>query len=143
MFKLQIINKKVNIKFGSDNLPRNCANYGASPGFFINFIHSRSCTFQIRSGQRGQRQGGCVNATKEHLTHPPAACEQSSHDMILGLLKELFITEKICRRVSSNMPARSTGLWLSPIEAPLASGLSIARWLDPLPQRMGFGCNLF
>ena len=114
--KLQRKIKKVNIKkFGSDNLPRNCADYGTSSGFFININHLISRTFQICSGQSGQRQGGCVNATLEHLTHSPAACDQSSHDMIRALLKGFFITEKVCRRVSPDMPPCATGLWVTPI----------------------------
>ena len=41
-------------------------------------------------------------------------------------LKGAFMTEKVCRRVSSSKPEQSTGLWLNPSGAPLAPGLSIA-----------------
>ena len=84
----------------------------------------------------GVRQGVGVVAPLGASAPAPGAFLSATLNHDRGFYSGLFLTEKICRSVSGGMPARITGLWVSLAGAPLALGLSIARWLNPLSQRM-------
>ena len=80
----------------------------------------------------GVRQGVGVVAPLGASAPAPGAFLSATLNHDRGFYSDLFLTEKICRSVSRNRVTHSTGLWLNPSGAPLAPGLSIARWLGSL-----------
>ena len=137
MNKINKKNSKVKKNILSrENGPLCDAVLGVSQGLFY-VDGARGCVPPFAAtGCLGVRQGVGVVAPLGASAPAPGAFLSATLNHDRGFYSGLFLTEKICRSVSGGMPARITGLWVSLAGAPLALGLSIARWLNPLSQRM-------